>query len=57
LLQMLENKSMAKDAGQVQKKEEDGGDLDSFLKSSDKQILPAVVNFMEKLQQQLHRAL
>ena len=37
-------------------KKEDGGDLDTFLSSSDSQILPGIVNFIEKLDQQLFKA-
>lgn len=36
--------------------DDDGGDIDSFLRSSDSQILPALVNFIEKLDQQLFKA-
>ena len=37
--------------------QEGEGDIDSFLKSTDQQILPAIVTFMEKLDQQLFKAL
>lgn len=35
---------------------EEGGDIEAFLKSSDNQIIPAIVNFIEKLEAQLHKA-
>jgi len=38
------------------KKDDDGGDLDTFLSSGDSQILPGIVNFIEKLDQQLFKA-
>ena len=40
----------------VKDDKDEGGDLDSFLQSSDAQILPALVNFIEKLDQQLYKA-
>lgn len=54
LLNLLQNKVFNKD--EPKKVEEDGGDLDSFMKSSDQQILPALVTFIEKLDQQLFKA-
>ena len=38
------------------KEKEDGGDLDQFLQSNDAQILPALVTFIERLDQQLYKA-
>ena len=37
-------------------KKEDGADLDTFLSSGDSQILPAIVTFIDKLDQQLFKS-
>lgn len=55
LLKLLENKVFAKDTPKNQNKD-DGGDIDSFLRNTDSQILPALVNYIEKLDQQLYKA-
>ena len=53
LIQILETKGpQSKDvAPQKKKDDEDGGDIDSFLKSGEQQLLPAVINFIDKLDQ------
>jgi hypothetical protein len=60
LLSLLKNKVIeTKEPEKPAEQEggEDGGDIDSFLRSTDQQILPALVNFIEKLDQQLFKAL
>ena len=58
MIKILEAKGpQSKDAGQTKKRDdEDGGDIDSFLKSGEQQLLPAVINYIEKLDQQLYKA-
>jgi len=60
LLELLDQKVFShgdKSSNNIdQEKNDDGGDIDSFLRSSDSQILPALVNFIEKLDQQLFKA-
>lgn len=55
LLELLDQKVFSH-GDKSSKKDDDGGDIDSFLRSSDSQILPALVNFIEKLDQQLFKA-
>ena len=47
LVDLLKNKNF--NLTQAKISEEDGGNIDQFLQSSDHQILPALVNFVEKL--------
>lgn len=54
LITLLQSKKI--DVKSQTKTDGDGGDIDSFLKNSDQQILPAIVNFIEKLDSQLFKA-
>jgi len=54
LLDLVKNKVISNDVKKVST--EDGGDIDQFMQSNDQQILPALVNFIEKLDQQLYKA-
>lgn len=47
---------MKKQESEPKKEDVDGGDLDTFLSSGDSQILPGIVAFVEKLDQQLFKA-
>ena len=55
LLEDLKNHNIEAKKQKTEKKE-DGGDLDTFLSSGDSQILPGIVAFIEKLDQQLYKA-
>jgi len=56
LLELLDQKVFTHGDQAAKIEDDDGGDIDSFLRSSDSQILPALVNFIEKLDQQLFKA-
>lgn len=51
-VEVLKNHNFTKEA----KKTSDEGDLDTFISSSSAQILPAIVNFVDKIDQQLFKA-
>ena len=50
------NIDMKKQKPEVKKDDDDGADLDTFLSIGDAQILPGIVNFIDKLDQQLFKA-
>jgi len=55
LVTLLDSKNFDKKDVKVEK-EEEGGNLDAFLMSNDQQIFPALVTFIERLDQQLYKA-
>lgn len=56
ILQSINTGQVEKQASKTSEKKEDGGDLDAFMSSSNSQIRPALVNMLDKLDQQLHKA-